>query len=113
MSETIDKALSFQWDEGNSDKNWIKHGITQAECEQAFFNLPFLVFDDSVFDDSRHSQNEERYYALGRTDAGKGLFLVFTYRDQSLIRIISARKMTKAEKNYYNLGAKRGSLYDK
>ena len=106
MSETIDKAVSFQWDEGNSEKNWIKHGISQTECEQAFFNLPFLVFDDR-----RHSQNEERFYALGRTDAGKGLFIVFTYRDQSLIRIISARKMTKAERDCYNLGEKRGQLY--
>jgi len=109
MSETNDvtKAVAFQWDEGNSNKNWIKHGITQAECEQTFFNLPFLVFDDL-----RHSQNEERFYALGRTNAGKGLFLVFTYRDQSLIRIISARKMTKTEKEYYNFGAKRRLLHD-
>jgi len=107
MGEIIDRAVSFQWDEGNADKNWSKHGITQAECEQAFFNLPFLVFDDS-----RHSQNEERLYALGRTDAGKGLFIVFTYRDPSLIRIISARRMTKTERDYYNLGEKRGRLYD-
>ena len=107
MSETIDKAVSFQWDEGNSEKNWIKHGITQTECEQTFFNLPFLVFDDR-----RHSQNEERFYALGRTDAGKGLFIVFAYRDPSLIRVISARKMTKGERDYYNLGEKRGQLHD-
>ena len=105
--KTIDKAVSFQWDAGNSDKNWIKHGVTQAECEQTFFNYPFIVFDDT-----RHSQNEERFFALGRTDAGKGLFLVFTYRDQSLIRIISARRMTKTERNHYLLGEKRGPLHD-
>jgi uncharacterized DUF497 family protein len=112
MNEVIDKivdtVVSFQWAVGNRDKNWIKHGITQAECEQAFFNLPLLIFDDS-----RHSQNEERFYALGRTDAVKGLFIVFTYRDKSLVRIISARRMTKAEKDYYNRGEKRGQLYDK
>jgi uncharacterized DUF497 family protein len=108
IDKSVDKAVSFQWDEGNFDKNWIKHGITQSECEQTFFNLPFLVFDDS-----RHSQNEERFYALGRTDAGKGLFIVFTYREQSLIRVISARRMTKSERDYYNLGEKRGLLYDK
>jgi len=107
MSETVDKVLAFQWDEGNAEKIWIKHGLTQAECEQVFFNLPFLVFDDQ-----RHSLDEERFYALGRTDAGKGLFVVFTYRDQTLIRIISARKMTVAERNYYNFGEKRGMLYD-
>ena len=107
MSETLDKAVSFQWDDGNSEKNWIKHGITQTECEQAFFNLPFLVFDDQ-----RHTQSEERFYALGRTDEGKGLFIVFTCRDESLIRVISARRMTKAERNYYNSGEKRSSLYE-
>ena len=107
IGKTVERAMSFQWDEGNRDKNWIKHGITQAECEQAFFNLPLLVFDDS-----QHSQNEERFYALGRTDEGKGLFIVFTYRDQSLIRIISARRMTKTEKDYYNLGDKRRQCYD-
>ena len=107
MSETVDSVISFQWDEGNSDKNWLKHGVTQLECEQAFFNLPFLVFDDQ-----RHSQNEERFYALGRTDEGKGLFIVFTYRDQSYVRVISARKMTKTERDYYNSGEKRSSLYD-
>ena len=105
-NKIIDEAVSFQWDDGNSDKNWIKHGISQTECEQVFFNVPLLVFDDT-----RHSQHEERFFALGRTDAGKGLFLVFTYRDQSLIRIISARRMTKTERYYYNLGEKRGPLY--
>jgi uncharacterized DUF497 family protein len=107
MSEVVEKAVSFQWDEGNSDKNWIKHGITQSECEQAFFNFLFFVFDDR-----QYSQNEERFYALGRTDAGKGLFLVFTYREQSLIRVISARKMTKTERDFYNFGEKRRELYD-
>ena len=107
MNKIVDKAASFQWDEGNADKNWIKHGISQTEIEQTFFNLPFLVFDDG-----RHSQNEERFYALGRTDEGKGLFIVFTYRDTSLIRVISARRMTKREKQYYNAGEKRGYLYD-
>ncbi len=107
MSEVVDNAVSFQWDGGNSEKNWIKHGITQTECEQVFFNQPFLVFDDQ-----QHSQSEERFFALGRTDEGKGLFVVFTYRDQSLVRIISARRMTKAERDYYNSGEKRGALHD-
>ena len=107
MNKVIVEAASFQWDEGNADKNWVKHGISQAEIEQAFFNLPFLVFDDQ-----RHSQSEERFYALGRTDEGKGLFIVFTYRDSSLIRVISARRMTRREKQYYNTGNKRGDLYD-
>jgi uncharacterized DUF497 family protein len=107
MNEAMDKAASFQWDDGNADKNWIKHGISQTEIEQTFFNLPFLVFDDQ-----RHSQSEERFYALGRTDEGKGLFIVFTYRDSSLIRVISARRMTKREKQYYNAGEKREHLYD-
>jgi len=43
---TIFGANGFQWDEGNIDKNWIKHRVTHLECEQPFFNEPFLVHED-------------------------------------------------------------------
>jgi hypothetical protein len=36
-------VTGFQWDEGNIDKDWIKHKVTHLECEQPFFNEPFLV----------------------------------------------------------------------
>jgi len=46
--------------EGNSRKSVDKHGVTQAEAEQVFFNEPLLVAEDA-----RHSAREARLHALG------------------------------------------------
>ncbi len=86
----------FQWDEGNIDKNFKKHGVHWTECEEVFFNKPLVVKPDL-----KHSQKEDRYYALGKTNNGRLLFIVFTIR-QDRIRIISARDMNKKERRFYN-----------
>lgn len=86
---------SFEWDSGNRDKNWQKHKVTFQECEETFFNTPFIVKTDS-----KHSQKESRYYALGKTNSERKLFLVFTLRGEN-IRVISARDMNKKEKVIY------------
>lgn len=93
--EILKECFGFQWDDGNSDKNWISHQVTKSECEQIFFNQPLLVEDDE-----KHSKTEIRYYALGRTDNERKLFIVFTIRE-NLIRIISARDMSKKEREVY------------
>ncbi len=87
--------VGFEWDEGNDTKNWTKHDVTNQECEEAFFNQPVLVFDDDA-----HSETEERYYLLGRTNSARELFVVFTRRG-SLIRVISARDQTRTERQRY------------
>ncbi|HDQ04343.1 MAG TPA: BrnT family toxin [Deltaproteobacteria bacterium] len=89
------KATGFEWDEYNIDKSWIKHGVSPFECEQLFFNQPLVVTDDIL-----HSMKENRFYALGRTDARRLLFLVFTVR-KNLIRVISARDMSAKERKIY------------
>lgn len=94
--EQLFTASGFEWDEGNSEKNWAKHNVTRSECEQVFFDLPFVVADDQ-----KHSHNEPRYYALGRTDRGRKLFVLFTIRG-GLIRVISARNMNRSEKRIYD-----------
>jgi len=86
----------FQWDQGNIDKNQIKHDVENWECEQVFFNRPLLVLDDP-----KHSVSEKRWAAFGKTDANRYLVLVFTKRD-NLIRIISARNMNKRERKFYD-----------
>ncbi len=91
----MNSCIGFQWDKGNSEKNWEKHKVTKNECEQVFFNLPFLVEEDT-----EHSISEKRSYILGQTDSRRFLFIVFTIRDQ-LIRVISARDMNKKEKEIY------------
>ena len=94
--EQLSASSGFEWDEWNSLKNWDKNRIAPSEREQIFFNLPFVVADDR-----KHSQDEPRCYALGQTDAGRRLFVVFTVRD-SLIRVISARDMNRAERRIYD-----------
>ncbi|MEE9910115.1 MAG: BrnT family toxin [Deltaproteobacteria bacterium] len=89
------KATGFEWDKGNIDKNWIKHGVSPSECEQMFFNQPLVITDDDI-----HSEQEARWYALGRTDAIRLLFAVFTMR-KDRIRIISARDMSPRERKVY------------
>ena len=91
----LKQCLGFQWDNGNSNKNWDKHVVSASKCEQVFFNKPLLLADDA-----KHSQNEKRYYVLGKTNEARKLFLVFTIR-QSLIRVISARDINKAECKIY------------
>ena len=88
-------ATDFEWDAGNAEKNWLRHRISQQESEQVFFNRPLVVAEDDL-----HSAGELRHYALGRTDAGRPLFVVFTLRSERL-RIISARDMTRRERKEY------------
>jgi len=86
----------FQWDSANATKNYIKHNVTEFECEQVFFNRPLLIETDE-----KHSKNEKRYFVLGKTDLGRKLFIVFTARKR-LLRIISARDMSRREREVYN-----------
>jgi uncharacterized DUF497 family protein len=46
MKNEFECFLGFQWDQGNIDKNLIKHKVENWECEQIFFNRPLLVLDD-------------------------------------------------------------------
>lgn len=93
----------FDWDSANREKNWIQHQVAWWECEEMFFNQPLYVFLDTG-----HSSGEERYYALGRTNHARLLFIVFTRR-KNRIRIISARDMHKKERKVYHEKAKKDS----
>lgn len=87
----------FDWDEGNSRKSTDKHGVSQPEAEQVFFNEPLLIVTDV-----KHSQSEARMHALGMTDAGRFLHLTFTLREnETLLRVISARPMSRKERTLY------------
>ena len=89
------ECTGFDWDAGNTDKNWEKHRVTDGECEELSFNEPLIVRRDSG-----HSRREARYYALGQTGAGRLLFLAFVIRG-TLVRVISVRDMTRKERNTY------------
>lgn len=92
----LHQCLGFEWDKGNIDKNRIKHLVSSSECEQIFFNHPLLIQNDIS-----HSKTEERYYALGKTDRNRFLFVVCTIRNY-LIRVISARDMSPKERKVYS-----------
>lgn len=93
----LDRIIGFDWDDGNARKSEAKHGVSQAEAEQMFLNDPLLVINDPG-----HSGSEPRYHALGRSDAGILLHTTFTLRREgTLIRVISARPMSRKERLLY------------
>jgi hypothetical protein len=93
--EELSKCKGFDWDDGNSKKNSRKHNVNPSESEQIFFNEPLFVINDV-----KHSEQETRYYALGRTDKKRLLYIAFTIR-KNLIRVISARDMSRKERKVY------------
>jgi uncharacterized DUF497 family protein len=95
--------VGFDWDEDNDCKNIGKHNVFDSEAEQIFFNHPLVVKRDY-----KHSQTEERFYALGRTHHDRLLFIAFTIRSEK-IRVISAREMTNREVRVYEDSKKRTS----
>ena len=86
----------FEWDDGNTAKNVLGHGVSQAEAEEIFFHAPLLLPDDPT-----HSGNETRILALGMTAAGRLLTAAFTVRGKR-IRIISVRDMSRKERRAYD-----------
>jgi uncharacterized DUF497 family protein len=93
--EVLAQTEGFDWDAGNAPKIWERHEVTPGEAEQVFFNRPLVALPDA-----KHSQQEDRFYALGQTDGGRHLFVVFTVRKR-LIRVISARDMSRRERREY------------
>jgi hypothetical protein len=93
----LDQISGFDWDDGNSRKSADKHDVSQAEAESIFFNDPLIVVDDL-----KHSNEERRFHALGKTTHQRLLHVTFTLRgDGTLIRVISARDMDRKERRFY------------
>lgn len=88
----FENAFSFDWDKGNQGKNFVKHKVTDEECEEVFFD-PYK----KVYNDILHSGGETRYLLVGRTKSERLLFVVFTFRRDRL-RVISARGLNKKER---------------
>jgi len=89
------KTAGFDWDDGNWPKCG-KHGVTQTEIEEVLLNTPAVMPDP-------HPE-EPRMRAIGKTSAGRYVFLVFMVRqfnDQFFLRPISARFMHQKEIDHY------------
>jgi len=83
----------FEWDTGNLAK-CQQHGLAIREIETFFEQLLLIV------PDTRHSQAEERFIAVGRSATKRPLFVAFTMRPQrrgTRLRVISARYMHTKE----------------
>ena len=94
MSVVLRGIKGFEWDEGNSAKSEAKHGVTDRESEEIFFNTPLVVARSSK------GGKEIRYVALWKTYGSRLLTVVFTVR-ANRIRVISARPMSRNERKEY------------
>jgi uncharacterized protein len=90
------EITGFQWDRGNSEK-CQKHGVSLAEIEALFLSGSLTVFHDP-------SPIEPRLRAIGKTESGRYVFMVYALREcgqELYIRPISARYMHQKEVDYY------------
>ena len=94
-------ALTFEWDEEKSKKNFKKHGVTFEEAKTVF-NDPSAI----TIDDPDHSDEEERYLDIGLSSNGRVLVLWYTERQKN-IRIIGCRRATSSERMTYEEREKR------
>jgi len=87
--------INFIWDKNKAKLNLVKHNLSFEEAATVFTDP--LAF---VFDDVEHTRKEQRALIIGHTSKNKVIIVSFTERNQH-IRIISARKATKKEKQDY------------
>ena len=96
------EALQFSWDNSKNKTNQKKHGISFDEAQTVFFDENAVEFFDPD-----HSQDENRFLMLGLSYRLHVLVVCHCLRkDNSEIRIISARKATKKEQKIYLGGNK-------
>ena len=89
--------IKFEWNTTKATSNKKKHGVSFDEAQSVFYD-EFAV----QFFDEDNSVSENRFLMLGFSDAARLLIVCHCERDEgNIIRIISARKATKNESNYY------------
>src|SRR3990170_6483046 len=88
----LSKFKKFEWDKGNIEKSYKKHGISPEESEELFLDESVLLQEDI-----KHIQTEGRYIAIGKSSQKRILFAIFTIRGEK-IRIISVRIAKKKER---------------
>ena len=92
--------IRFEWDEVKAAANLKRHQVSFEEAKSIFFD----EFGVQFFDDD-HSNEEERFLMLGMSSGAKLLIVCHCERDHgATIRIISARKATKRESEFYRGG---------
>ena len=87
--------MNFEWDPPKASANIKKHGITFDEAATVFLDAMALTGPDPD-----HSLDESRYISFGMSSLGHLLAVSHTYRPGG-IRLISARRVTRAERKLY------------
>lgn len=93
--KVLPEPVVFEWNKGNIEKIFNKHGLDIKEIEEIFKNKPIYFFEDE-----KHSQTELRHGVFGQTNSGRVLSVVFTIREDK-IRVITARSISKKERRAY------------
>jgi uncharacterized DUF497 family protein len=89
--------IQFDWNEKKNKNNIQKHGISFNEAKTVFWDEHAILISDN-----EHSEFEDRFLILGFSFKSSLLVVVHCYReDDEIIRIISARKATRTERNTY------------
>ena len=87
--------MEFEWDKEKAEANERKHGVSFIEASEAFKDPNAIEFFDDL-----NSDVEIRYRLLAFSPK-RLLFVGFTIRQNEIIRLITARKATGAEKRFY------------
>ena len=88
--------MRFEWDAAKDKENQAKHGLSLREATVLFESgVDYL----EIFDEE-HSEQEDRFIAIGRIKQGV-IVVAFTERDDDVVRLISARPATKSENNHF------------
>jgi uncharacterized DUF497 family protein len=91
--------LRFEWDDTKSKANRRKHGVSFAEAATVFYDERALLIGDPD-----HSDDEDRFFLLGMSIRLRSLVVCHCYREaESVIRIVSARKADRSEREEYYL----------
>ena len=90
--------LKFIWDEKKNRRNISKHGVSFEQAAEVFDD----IYAVKLFDEE-HSEDEERFYLIGRDLNERQLTVCHCYRgeNEDIIRIISARKANQSEIEFY------------
>lgn len=91
----LSELVEFEWDEGNIDKNFIRHAVTNTEIEEVFGDEDKVIGPDIM-----HSAYESRHFLIGETRAGRLLYVILTLR-KGKVRAISARDVNKKQRRFY------------
>ncbi len=87
--------MNYEWDEAKATGNLEKHGVSFEEASSVFADPLYIDFYDP-----EHSAEEHRYLIIGTSESGRVLIVSYTERD-NVVRLISARELTSAERKAY------------